>query len=535
MTARLSLERGSLSRDVAVASASLAGGLLMMALGVYNPINPSLLDAPPGLSVGTLAVTCLAVALRRVATRRGLALGTVAFAVDLVFGSTLPTTLVYTQVLFDSCVYGPPRLWRRLLRINLVVTGVAVLVGVLVMSPAWQGVGLGIPVVLIGVLPVVSGIGVRQYRDQAAAERARAEQTARLAELDRRQAVAAERSRMARELHDVIANHLSAVAIHATAALSVSGLDRAQLDQALRVIRENSVQGLAEMRQMIGLLREPADAESAPLSSRPEAVPPGTGPALRGAGSGPAGGVGALPGGGTGSVSGGGVGSASGGRVEAVPGGVGAVPGQRVLAGAEPARLGTVDGPVRARLAEVDRLVGQARDAGLAVRFETTGEVRPLPVGVDLAAYRIVQESLTNALKHGAGPTTLTICHERRSVSLTIENPLAHGGEPGTAEPRTAEPRNAEPRPADPRTGEPRTARVAAGAGLPGAGAGLIGMRERAALLGGRFEAGPSGSSWRVHAELPNDEPARTHETSPATRPATVPGPVPLPGPAGAV
>ncbi|GAB3985363.1 histidine kinase [Plantactinospora veratri] len=475
MTARLRLERGSLSRDIALASASLAGGLLMMALGVYHPLNPGLLDAPPGLTVGLLAVTCLAVALRRVATRLGLALGTVAIVVDLLHGSSLATTLVYTQVLFDSCVYGSARLWRRLLQANLALTGVAALVGVFLATPAWQGIGLAIPVVLIGVLPVVSGIGVRQYRDQAAAERARAEQTARLAELDRRQAVAAERSRMARELHDVIANHLSAVAIHATAALSVSGLDRAQLDQALRVIRENSVQGLAEMRQMIGLLREPAAPGSAPLPTGAGPGPPGHDPS-RPATPDPA------PGEGGTSASD----ARSGAGAEST--GVSARGGRP---GTEPARLGTVDGPVRARLAEVDRLVGQARDAGLPVRFETTGEVRPLPVGVDLAAYRIVQESLTNALKHGAGQTTLTICHERRSVNLTIVNPLA-------------------------RSGEPRGTGVAAGAGLPGAGAGLIGMRERAALLGGRFEAGPRGTNWRVHAELPNaDFPDRGPLTEP--------------------
>ncbi|MFY1672444.1 sensor histidine kinase [Plantactinospora sp. WMMB334] len=443
MTARLSLERGTLSRDIALASASLLGGLLMMALGVYHPLNPGLLDVPPGLYVGTLALTCLAVALRRVATRSGLALGTVAVAVDLAHGSSLATSLVYTQVLFDSCVYGPPRLRRRLLWITLALSGIAALIGVFLATPAWQGIGLAIPVVLIGVLPVVSGISVRQYRDQAAAERTRAEQTARLAELDRRQAVTAERSRMARELHDVIANHLSAVAIHATAALSVSGLDRAQLDQALRVIRENSVQGLAEMRQMIGLLREPAHG----------------GPAPAGAASSPPPDPLDLPGG-----------PWRGG--EALP----------------PGRLGAAEGPVRARLAEVGRLVGQARNAGLTVRFETTGEVRPLPVGVDLAAYRIVQESLTNALKHGAGPTNLTICHERSSVSVTIENPLARSGGAGA----------------------PGGAGVSAGVGLPGARAGLIGMRERVTLLGGRFEAGPRGSNWRVHAELPNAEPVAT-------------------------
>ncbi|MEQ4302246.1 histidine kinase [Plantactinospora sp. B6F1] len=490
MTARLSLERGSLSRDVAVASASLAGGLLMLALGIYNPLSPSLLDAPPGLSVGTLAVTCLAVALRRVATRLGLALGTVAMVVDLVHGSSLATALVYTQVLFDSCVYGSAMLWRWLLRVNLVLTGLAVLIGVVLASPAWQGIGLGVPVVLIGVLPVVSGIGLRQYRDQAAAERARAEQTARLAELDRRQAIAAERSRMARELHDVIANHLSAVAIHATAALSVSGLDRTQLDQALRVIRENSVQGLAEMRQMIGLLREPADAEPVPAPADPGPDPAPADPGADVAGDGPD-----RPGAPERSPEGpaGGVKASPGARSDADRESSRA-PGRGNDPGTEPARLGTVDGPVRARLAEVNRLVGQARDAGLALRFEMTGDVRPLPVGVDLAAYRIVQESLTNALKHGAGPTTLTISHRHRSVSLTIENPLAHPD-------------------------EPRGAAVAAGADLPGARAGLIGMRERATLLGGWFEAGPCGANWRVHAELPNvDAPG------PTARSALAPG-----------
>ncbi|WP_323373868.1 sensor histidine kinase [Plantactinospora alkalitolerans] len=410
MTARLSLERGTMSRDIALALASLAGGLLMLALGIYQPLNPGFLDSSPLVTLGTLVATCTAVALRRVATRRALALGTVAFAVDLACGSSLATTLVYTQVLFDSCVYGPPRMWRRLLWINLVVTGLAAVAGVVLLRPlSWQGIGLSVPVVLIGVLPVVSGISVRQYRDQAAADRARAEQTARLAELDRRQAVAAERSRMARELHDVIANHLSAVAIHATAALSVSGLDRAQRDQALRVIRENSVQGLAEMRQMIGLLREPAEAD--------------------------------------------------------------------------PISLGALDDPVRAGLTEVDRLVDQARSAGLPVRFETVGTVRPLPVGVDLAAYRIVQEALTNALKHGCGPATLTIRHREQRVDLTIENPVADPPGAGSG--------------GSPWRGAP------AGAGLPGAGAGLIGMRERVTLLHGRFDAGRCGPGWRVHAELP--------------------------------
>ncbi|MGI5214158.1 sensor histidine kinase [Plantactinospora sp. CA-290183] len=423
MTPWWNLGRGTLARDLALAGASFAGGLLMLTFGTYRQLNPALLPQPSWALHGTLALTCVAVALRRVATRRALVLGTVAFLLDLACGSTLATTLVYTQVLFDSCVYGPPRLWRRLLWITLAVTVLSALVGVAFLAPwSWQGVALAVPAMLIGVLPVVGGISLRQYRDQAVAERARAEQTARLAELDQRQAVAAERSRMARELHDVIANHMSAVAIHATAALSVPNLDRSQLDQALRVIRENSVQGLAEMRQMIGLLREPADGRSPPA---------GTGDA----GTGPLG----------------------------------------VAA----------DGIVRARLAEADRLVDQARNAGLSVRSETVGPPRALPVAVDLAAYRIVQESLTNALKHGSGQADLVVDYQPRSVGLTVENPVEDA--PGA------------------RSG-PGTA-----AGLPGAAAGLVGMRERTVLLGGRFHAGRYGTRWRVRVELPTEEtPARS-------------------------
>ncbi|MEO3817210.1 histidine kinase [Plantactinospora sp. B24E8] len=422
MAAWRNLERGTMSRDIVLASASYLGGLLLLA--VYHPLNEGILDPPAGVSLALLTTTSVAVALRRVATRTGLTLGTVAFLIDLACGSSLATTLVYTQVLFDACVYGPPRMWRWLLWINIALTGLAAALGMIFLGPwSWHGLALAVPVALIGVLPVVSGIGVRQYRDQAAAERARAEQTARLAELDRRQAVAAERSRMARELHDVVANHLSAVAIHATAVLSVSSLDRAQVEQALRVIRENSVQGLAEMRQMIGLLREPA--ESAETGADRDV----------------------------------------------------------------PAPL-AVDGPVRPRLAEVDRLVDQARGAGLPLRFETLGEPEPLPVGVDLAAYRIVQEALTNALKHGTGPATLTVAHRPGSVRLTIENRLARGA-----------------------TGAPGADRTPAGTGLPGAGAGLIGMRERVALLHGRFTAGPCDHGWRVSAELPVAE--RTHRTHP--------------------
>lgn len=384
---RLGLERGTIRRDLAIAGVSLTGGLLMLAVGVTHPFDDGA-DTPAAYFVAPLVVVSAALTLRRVATRACLAIGTVAVLGDLALGGSLATILVYTQVIYDACVYGSARLWRRILAVGIALTIAGAVAGIAIFD-SWRGSALGIAAALSIVLPAVTGISVRQYRDQAAAERARAEQTARLVELDRRQAVAAERTRMARELHDVIANHLSAVAIHATAALSIrdraDGAGDAAVDQALRVIRENSVQGLAEMRQMIELLREEANA----------------------------------------------------------------------------------DALTRARLSEVDRLVAQARGAGLTVQMETVGQPRPLPVSVDLAAYRIVQESLTNALKHGTGEADVEVGYAAGAVLLTVQNPV--NGVPAA----------------------------------PGAGAGLIGMRERVALLGGRLEAGRDGKLWRVHAELP--------------------------------
>ncbi|PZG00092.1 sensor histidine kinase [Micromonospora deserti] len=382
----------TLGRDLALAAASLAGGLVLYGLDTQPQLSwaPNL---PEPLFLLPLAAVCAAIGLRRVASRASLALGTAAVAADLLLGGSLATVLVYTQVLYDACVFGPGRTWRWLVRITVGLSVLATAVGVL-LTGDWRGVGFAAPVVLAGVLPVVTGISVRQYRDQAAAERARAEQTARLVELDRRQAVGAERARMARELHDVIANHLSAVAIHATAALSVPGLDRRQVESALRVIRENSVQGLAEMRQMIGLLREPADGGAADATEE----------------------------------------------------------------------------ATRARLGEVNGLVERARAAGLTVRVRLRGEPRGLPVGVDLTAYRIVQESLTNALKHGGGEADLVVAYEPAGVTVTVENPVAAGRSP-----------------------------------LTGAGAGLIGMRERTMLVNGVFSAGRADGRWRVRAELPTE------------------------------
>ncbi|WP_245656101.1 sensor histidine kinase [Microtetraspora fusca] len=367
-------------QDAAMAVAAFATGLVLVAGGafVHRGLSASLLLIP-------LAVTCAGVALRRRAPVAALALGGVALAGDVLLGPSLATVLIVTDNIYAGVLYGP----RRLGRIMLWVTSVgAVVVG------AWAWLAIqdwrllavtGIQAALVGVVPVTTAIIVRQHRDQAAAERARAEQVARLAELDRRAAVSAERARMARELHDLVANHFSAIAIQASAMLSRADLDAATSRRIVESIRENSVQGMAEMRTMIGFLRE--EGEEIEEARRP-------------------------------------------------------------------------------RLSDVEVLIERA---GFPVELAVAGMPRELPAAVDLAGYRIVQESLTNVLKHGTGAGVRVLVGYRPDlVELTVANEV--GARPS---------------------------------GLPGAGAGLAGMRERATLLGGSFEAGPYGRGWRVRVELP--------------------------------
>jgi signal transduction histidine kinase len=288
---------------------------------------------------------------------------------------------VFGQLGYDAALYGRRELLPWLLRAAVaatVVVTVALLVGGTGIGPS---LAIAVTLTLVFVVAPATAIPVRQHRERAEQERERAAQIARRAELDRREALVAERARVARELHDVVANHLSAVAIHATAAQSIADLDREKLAGVLAVIRENSVQGLTEMRRLVEVLRE--------------AEEPG------------------------------------------------------------------------ARLAEVGRLIDGA--AGLSARLEQVGEPVPLPAAVDHAAYRIVQESLTNAAKHIAGGSAVVRVEYRPgSLAITVDS-LGVAGSPL----------------------------------VDGAGIGLTGMRERAELLGGSFDAGPRGDGWRVRAELP--------------------------------
>jgi signal transduction histidine kinase len=127
------------------------------------------------------------------------------------------------------------------------------------------------------------------------------------------------------------------------------------------------------------------------------------------------------------------------------------------------------DGRVEPHLgpAALDMLTARHRSAGLSVSFRERGSRRPLPPALDQAAYRILQEALTNAARHGDGSAEVEISFESSLLELGISNPIRLERVPGEA------------------------------------GHGLVGMRERAALLGGSVEAGASNGVFRVRARLP--------------------------------
>ncbi|MEL5955600.1 histidine kinase [Streptomyces sp. CLV115] len=383
--------------DVLLAVIGLLGGFVLWALGLSLQGNRAF--AAPWVSLLPLAVMSALELLRRTAPQTALVIGTLALVADQFTVGNLATVLMFTDLMYAAVLYGTPSAARRIPVTTFLIT-IAITIGFLAWFRNAQALLIGVVTAMVSFLPALTGVSVRNHRDAAETARLHAEQTALLAEMDRAQAVTAERTRMARELHDMVANHLSAIAIHSTAALSID--DPATSRDALGVIRENSVDGLAEMRRLIGLLRTGGNA-------------------------------------------------------------------------LEPAASPT--------LASLDALIEQTRtnaaSSGLTCTFEDTRtEACTLPTPVELAAYRIVQESLTNALKHAApGPVTVRI--GQVGQLLTVEVSSVFGERPG-----------------------PRA---------PGSGAGLVGMRERVALLGGTIEAAPSATGsgtkiWRVRAELPVEE-----------------------------
>jgi signal transduction histidine kinase len=314
------------------------------------------------------------------------------FATGTAPGANVPAELI---VPYSVAVYAGRRV-RAACAVGAAVALVAVAL------PWWATTGTRLN--LLGF--VVGGGGAWLL---GAVVRARRERMGRLAEyaqrlererdLQARKAVADERLRIARELHDVVAHNLSVVVVQAQAMRPIVERDPGRARDLASSIEETGREALEEMRHLLGVLRSSDEQE------------PGDN------------------------------------------GGLGPQPGLDAL----------------------DGLVAQVREAGLPVTLTTSGQPRRLPPAVELSAYRIVQEALTNVLKH-AGPATAQVCVRYQDDGLALR--VSDDGRGAAA--------------------------ALSASSLPGSGHGLVGMGERVALFGGELSAGPrAGGGFEVRAHLP--------------------------------
>jgi signal transduction histidine kinase len=333
-------------------------------------------------------ITCAPLALRtRFPLTAWAASGLAIIVTALAFpGHVVPTSgyLTVALIVYGLCLYAVTV--RCQPRITVVAT-VVTLVGAAVLEPG--SVALS---VFLTAVPLLLGAVVRQRRSGA---RQLAEQELRHSG---ERALLEERQRIARELHDVVAHHMSVIAIQAEAAPYKVADPPSELVESFGDIRASALAGLAELRRVLGVLRT--------------------------------GGQGTAP-----------------------------QPG----------------------LAELDALLDSARSGGVSVTATISGSPVPLPDGVDLSAYRIVQEALSNAMRHAPGShVQLHLAYRPDSLTLEVRNDAAPGAVP-----------------------------ILVGGGEDASGGhGLVGMRERATMLGGSLDTGPTDDGgFQVTAMLPVSPP----------------------------
>jgi signal transduction histidine kinase len=288
---------------------------------------------------------------------------------------------------FSAAVHSPNRL----------PTAVMMIGGAAVISIRFGNVTPPVPgwatafVILVPLWWAGSAIRTRQLRVEASEDRAR--RLERDQEAATRRALAAERARIARELHDVVSHNVSVMVVQAGAARQVIDDYPGQAAEAMRAVEVSGREAMTDLRHLLGLLA-PTDDDAAP----------------------PDGPLGPQPG-----------------------------------------------------LDQIDALVAKVGSAGLPVELRVDGTPRPLSPALDLTAYRVVQEALTNALRYAGGARTeVLLRYGEGEVELTVRD---EGAVPATA---------------------------------VGAGRGLLGMRERVGLYGGTVDAGPRlGGGYQVRATIP--------------------------------
>ena len=309
-------------------------------------------------------------------------------------------------------------------------------------------------------------------------------------------AVAEERLRIARELHDVVAHSMSVIAVQAGYGQYVIDTQPADARNALGAIQATSREALDEMRRMLGALRQAdeTDQRAAAPSAARNAV----------------GGFPARPGG-----------------TPAGPGGPRAgLGGTRAAAGAADAEAGGSHGSAplfpAPGLADLDRLLSRTASAGVRVDVTRCGPPRELPASIDLSAYRIIQEALTNVVKHartsscqvligyGHDELTLEVTDNGAGLPAMAGAGVSHhaGAAGGAGLAGIAGLADGEPMaltlPGWNAAGDLPGGTGPAGCVIGGSGHGIIGMRERVTLLGGEFIAGPlPGYGFQVSAHIP--------------------------------
>ncbi|GGL17371.1 two-component sensor histidine kinase [Sphaerisporangium melleum] len=358
----------------------------------YGPFR-----TPDALSAGLITLACLPVAARRLRPLTMICLAEIpqialaALAYDGGLSRLASLVLVYTVAT------------HRGLALSLVAAAASTFshLAEVVAGGGREGWLQQTFAVVVTLTVWVVGRSVRLRRVYLAELVDRAERLERARDADTRAARAEERSRIARELHDVVAHHVSVMTVQAAAARKVLDTRPEAAKDALLAIEEMGRTAMREMRGIVGVLRTDAEAgEVAELAPQP--------------------GMGDLPG-----------------------------------------------------------LVDQMREAGLRAQLWVEGERRELPPGIDLAAYRLVQEALTNSLRH-AGPAArawVTVRHDPGELTVQVEdNGIGANG-------RLA--RGSDDRP----------------------GHGLVGIRERVALYGGILRIGPrQGGGFEVRARFPLED-----------------------------
>ncbi|MFB6952741.1 sensor histidine kinase [Streptomyces niveus] len=377
--------------DLLLAGCLLLGGTIDVAAGGWRLVAPNP-DAPLWPAAVCTVALPLTV-LRRRTHPLGALLAMLPFAVLHAWSGAGLQIAVFCQliVVFNIALRLPTR--------QLALTGGLLTVPLVVTAARFPADGWVIPLqssLTSFAAVALLGIAVRTRQEYTASLRERAKQL----EIERDQqaqlATAAERTRIAREMHDILGHNLSVITGLADGGSYAAKKNPQRATEALDAIATTSRQALTELRRLLGILQNDTHPDT-PAELTPQ---PGVG--------------------------------------------------------------------------ELAQLIDGVRAAGLPVRVTVTGDLEAVPTGRQLTVYRVVQEALTNTLKH-AGPdatATVVLCRTPESVTAEITD-----------------------------TGRPSPIR-------PG-GHGIPGMRERTALYAGTLDVGPlppPDSGWRVHLHLPNDE-----------------------------